>query len=429
VLDLLSKAEQAFKRRLVVGFATLVPVLNYVADIPFHPVQNQILKLILNCISDFPGMVSSSHITELVPVLAKILKKHSDGEIGMLEETFILTCSVLVAIVRTPSVHGNLNLQISIKEAMQHVVLACLSISEKNPCQLLHSLFLLKEAYNHEGNSADSTEVELRQFIVNVCTKHWLPWFGTNFSEMDEETVLGILETFHLILLQDSNNQAAELAENLVSSNCSLVDVLMGNDSGQPIRDATLCLPSDPIDLIFLLGQKNSRNLELSSCQSAILLILYTSSLYDERLADDKLVLASLEQYILINSSDLQGGSTDPSTVMRLVYLYGLGFRERTVIWMIVEELAMSLAVPCLASKNFINLHKPAIHVAVTLLKLPKVLEWMRSVFDDSCISGIIQNLAENNLSTEIVLLFQALLKSEYLKAEQISMPCTFLFC
>ncbi|KAL6293638.1 hypothetical protein ACE6H2_001780 [Prunus campanulata] len=86
----------------------------------------------------------------------------------------------------------------------------------------------------------------------------------------------------------------------------SLVDVLMGNDSGQPIRDATLCLQSDPIDLLFLLGQKNSRNLELSSCQSAILLILYTCSLYDERLADDKLVLASLEQYILINSSDLQ---------------------------------------------------------------------------------------------------------------------------
>ncbi|KAL6293637.1 hypothetical protein ACE6H2_001779 [Prunus campanulata] len=96
-------AEQAFKRRLVVGFATLVPVPNYVADIAFHPVQNQTLKLILNCISDFPGMVSSSHVTELVPVLAKILKKHSDGEIGMLEETFILTYSVLVAIVRTPS--------------------------------------------------------------------------------------------------------------------------------------------------------------------------------------------------------------------------------------------------------------------------------------------------------------------------------------
>ncbi|CAB4294151.1 unnamed protein product [Prunus armeniaca] len=316
------KLSKLSKRRLLVGFATLVPVLNYVADIPFHPVQNQTLKLILNCISDFPGMVSSSHITELVPVLAKIPKKHSDEEIGMLEETFILTCSVLVAIVRTPSVHGNLNLQISIKEAMQHAVLACLSISEKNPCQLLHSLFLLKEAYNHEGNSTDSTEVELRQFIVNVCTKHLLPWFGTNFrfqqssSRTCREPSFEQLVQFVVWMPRLISHRKDEMDVYLMLS--SLVDVLMGNDSGQPIRDATLCLPSDPIDLIFLLGQKNSRNLELSSCQSAILLILYTSSLYDERLADDKLVLASLEQYILINSSDLQGGSTDPSTVMRL---------------------------------------------------------------------------------------------------------------
>ncbi|CAL8992252.1 unnamed protein product [Prunus brigantina] len=69
-------------------------------------------------------------------------------------------------------------------------------------------------------------------------------------------------------------------------------------------KDATPCLPSDPIDFLILLEQKNSRNLELSSCQSAISLISYTSSLYDER-------------------TDLQGGSTDPFTVMRLVYLYG----------------------------------------------------------------------------------------------------------
>lgn len=45
----------------------------------------------------------------------------------------------------------------------------------------------------------------------------------------------------------------------------------------------------------------------------------------------------------------------------------------------------------------------------------------MRSVFDDTCISSIIQNLAANNLSTEIVLLFRALLNSEFLKMEQIA--------
>ncbi|KAK9932951.1 hypothetical protein M0R45_020170 [Rubus argutus] len=69
---------------------------------------------------------------------------------------------------------------------------------------------------------------------------------------------------------------------------------------------------------------QDSHNLELSSCQSAILLILYTSSLYDERLADDKLILASLEQLIMVNSTDLQSGATDSFTKMMLVHLYGL---------------------------------------------------------------------------------------------------------
>lgn len=310
VLHILSKAEQAFKQRLVVGFATLVPVLHYVAEVPFHPVQSQTLKLILNCVSDCPGMLSSSHIKELVPVLTKMLKQLTDGDMGMLEETFIMTCSVLVAIIRKPSIHVSLNLATSIKEALQHAVLACISTSNKHPCQFLHSLFLLKEAYmySREENSTESSKVELQNFILNVCTKHLLPWLVTTFNEMEEEIVLGVLETFHGILLQDSDNQAREFAKTLVSSTwfslsfgclglfptekmkwrvylmlSSLVDVLLGTDTGQPIRDATSYLPSDPIDLLFLLGQKDSHNLELSSCQSAILLILYTSSLYDER--------------------------------------------------------------------------------------------------------------------------------------------------
>jgi hypothetical protein len=103
-----------------------------------------------------------------------------------------------------------------------------------------------------------------------------------------------------------------------------------------------------------------------------------------------------------------------------------LDMQETTMIekksWcrLIVEELAMSLAAPCLASKSFINHRKPAIHVAVALLKLQKIPEWMRSVFDDTCISCIIENLAASNLSTEIVFLFRELLNSEFLKTEQI---------
>ncbi|KAA8548339.1 hypothetical protein F0562_000023 [Nyssa sinensis] len=92
----------------------------------------------------------------------------------------------------------------------------------------------------------------------------------------------------------------------------------------KPIRDVALHLPSDPIDMMFLLGQKSSHNLELVCCQSAVFLILYTSSLYNDRLADDKLVLASLEQYILVNRSEFFYEAADSVTIEILVNLYGL---------------------------------------------------------------------------------------------------------
>ena len=307
----MSTAEQAFKQRLLVGFATLIPVVHYVAEVPLHPVQSQTLKLIWNYVSDCLGMLSTSQIEELVLDLTGMLKKHTEGRMGMLPETFILVCSVFVALMKFSSSHGTPNLARPVQEASKHAVLACLDISEKHPGQLLHSLYLLKEAYlyGHEESFAESCNMEIRNSVVDICTTHILPWVVTSINEMEEEIVLGVLETFHSLLLQDSYIQAMELAKTLVSTSwfsfsfgclglyptekmkrrvflmlSSLVDVLLGNDSGQPIRDAALYLPSDPVDMLFLLGQKSSHNLELSSCQSAILVILYTSSLHDERL-------------------------------------------------------------------------------------------------------------------------------------------------
>ncbi|KAA8548338.1 hypothetical protein F0562_000022 [Nyssa sinensis] len=92
VLDLLSTAEQAFRQRLAIGFTTLVPILRYVAEIPFHPVQTQTLKLIWNCVSNCHGIVSTSHIEELGLILTAMLKKQIDGETSMLPETF--TCGL-----------------------------------------------------------------------------------------------------------------------------------------------------------------------------------------------------------------------------------------------------------------------------------------------------------------------------------------------
>ncbi|XP_038714684.1 protein PUTATIVE RECOMBINATION INITIATION DEFECT 1-like [Tripterygium wilfordii] len=102
----------------------------------------------------------------------------------------------------------------------------------------------------------------------------------------------------------------------------SLVDVLLGQNIDKPIRDAALYLPSDPVDLLFLLGKKRSLDMGFSSCQLAALLILNASSLYDDRLADEKLVLSSLEQFILVNGSDFLHG-IDSLMMMQLVNLFG----------------------------------------------------------------------------------------------------------
>lgn len=310
VLDLLSNAEQAFRQRLVIGFSTLVPILRYVAEIPFHPVQCQLLKLILNCVLNCPGIVSTCSGEEISSILAGMFKKHIAGEIGMLPETFNLSCSILAAIMKCSSSSGNSSLAASVKDASRFAVSTCLGDNHINSDQILHSLYLLKEAYayDQEDDFPGSSSVGLRFCIIDIFKLQILPWFMTVINDMEDEAIaLGVIEAFHSILL-DSNVDAKDFAESLVSSSwfselfgclglfptekvkwsvylifSSIVDALLGTDSGQPIRDAALHLPSDPTDLLFLLGQKSYHNLHLFCCQSAVLLILYVSSLYNDR--------------------------------------------------------------------------------------------------------------------------------------------------
>lgn len=88
---------------------------------------------------------------------------------------------------------------------------------------------------------------------------------------------------------------------------------------------------------------------------------------------------------------------------------------------LIIEEMTVSLAAPALASQSFMNNQRPAVLVAIALLKLHKIPQWMRSVFDNSSISGILGNLSASNLSSEILALFRELLKSNFLSTEQIA--------
>ncbi|XP_073134962.1 protein PUTATIVE RECOMBINATION INITIATION DEFECT 1 isoform X2 [Henckelia pumila] len=355
VLDLLSAAEQSFRQRLAIGFTTLVPILRHVAEVPFHPVQCLVLKLILNCVSNCPGIISTSDVGEIGIILTRMFK-NLDGEIGMLPETFSLSCRLFVALMKFPSSPGNSSFVTSIMDASRSAVSTCLGDSQIHRDQILHFLYLLTEAYayNKCDGSSKATDMELRICILDLCRLKLLPWFMTVINDLEgEDIALGVIETFHSILLQDSDTDTdtdtKKFTESLVSCSwfsilfgClglfptermrgraylifgSVVDVLLGNDSGQPIRDAAFLLPSDPTDLLFLLRQNSSRNQELFCCQSAVLLILYISSLYNDRIGDDKLILASLEQYILLNSGDFVGRVSISVTIELLVNLYGL---------------------------------------------------------------------------------------------------------
>ncbi|TYK01656.1 protein PRD1 isoform X1 [Cucumis melo var. makuwa] len=349
-LDLLSKAELPFNQRLAVGFATLIPVLRHVAEVPFHPVHSQTLGLILKCISQCPGVVAASHIEELVLTLTRMLRQNVTGKMGIHPDTFATTCGILVTIMKSPS-HRVPHLATSIQEVLEHVVLFCLRTLETQPSQLLHSLYLLKEFYAYSQVITvvdDSVTKDMKICVLDVCTTHLLPWLLATISTVEEELVMGVLETFNSILLEDPDIRTIDFAKTLLSScwfsfsfKClgsfpsekmkwrvylmlsSLVDVIFGNDSGQCIREAVSFLPSDPVDLLFLLGQKSFNDLELSSCHSVVLLLLHASSLHDDRLADEKMVLASLEQYILVSKSGLLCGNHDPFTITQLVNIYG----------------------------------------------------------------------------------------------------------
>ncbi|XP_042755093.1 protein PUTATIVE RECOMBINATION INITIATION DEFECT 1 isoform X2 [Lactuca sativa] len=348
VLDLMSVAEEAFKQRLAIGFTTLIPVLHHVAEVPFHPAQSQSLKLISECISNCPGIISSFNNEEISLIMSGMLKRHVDGDANMLPETFTLVCSLLVALIKSPSCHGPLNIPKSLQHISRYTIAICLSFYGEDSSQMLHSLYLLKETYEY---SLQGNYTELRDCILDICETNLLPWVSMNINEIDEDITLGVLEIFHSILTH-SEFQPKDFVDALVSSSwfsflfgClglfptekmkwrvyillgSILNVILGNECGEYIKGVALHLPSDPIDLLFLLGQKGSHNQQIFSCQSAVLLILYTSSLYDDRLADDRKVLASLEQYILLNKSQLLNNGVvklKPLILELLVNLYGL---------------------------------------------------------------------------------------------------------
>ncbi|KAJ3675756.1 hypothetical protein LUZ60_004798 [Juncus effusus] len=92
--------------------------------------------------------------------------------------------------------------------------------------------------------------------------------------------------------------------------------------SGKNDVDVCVNLPSDPRDLVYLLGQKNLHDLNLTACQNAVIVMLHVGSLYGERFVDETQILSSLEQYILLNSNNFAPNRTDCIILTQLILLY-----------------------------------------------------------------------------------------------------------
>ncbi|XP_049932551.1 protein PUTATIVE RECOMBINATION INITIATION DEFECT 1 [Nymphaea colorata] len=392
VLGLLATAEQAFRQRLAMGFTTLVRVLRYVAEIPFHPAQSQVLRLVLTAISNSPGVVSRSQVEELSTIATGMFKRHSNGQMGMLRETFCTLCSTFGLLLEASSSRGIPNLPALVVEALRHAVLSSLNLPSRSDDQLLYALHFVKESYSYwlKNHEADPDVMEMREGLLELCENHILPSLQRFVEEVEEQDiVVGILEIFHLVL-QQHDNQSVKFAGSLATSalfhlafGCLglypsvqikervylllglVAERLLGCENGKSISETAIDLPSDPLDLLFLLGQKSSNDSSLIRSQSAAFLILYMSSLYNARIADDKQILASLEQYLLVNSFNISNGLAGSLTLTQLIHLYSLsrvaGNEYQTPYCIEAEKILFQLMNRTNWDLFFPRIHKAAI--------------------------------------------------------------------
>nr|CAB3484202.1 unnamed protein product [Digitaria exilis] len=97
-----------------------------------------------------------------------------------------------------------------------------------------------------------------------------------------------------------------------------------------------------------------------------------------------------------------------------------VAIRESKWFRLIMEEFAVALTAPGLTSKSFTNQQKIAANIAVSLLRLSQVPDWLTSLFDSHLISGILANLSARNVTAEIVNLFSELMARKYLNQEHV---------
>lgn len=94
--------------------------------------------------------------------------------------------------------------------------------------------------------------------------------------------------------------------------------------------------------------------------------------------------------------------------------------RESKWFRLIMEEFVVALTFPGLTSKSFTIQQKFSAKLAVSLLKLTQLPDWLTALFDSHLISGVIANLSVRNVTPEIVSLFAELMARKFLNQDHI---------
>ncbi|CAM6127104.1 unnamed protein product [Calypogeia fissa] len=338
VLILLSAEERVFPHRFKVGLDTLARVLARSIDAHSIKLQTSILHLLSRSLSDITETLSTARAEELVLLLTKILHNHVKavedhaliGDINILSPTFNFTCLALISLTQAPSCAGIPNVNRILETATESAIVTASSAAKVNPdpSSLTYSASLLQEVYKFNKNRvAEEEAAHTTEALIRLCEFYLLPALTDNLEKLDDERlVLAFLETFTLILNTEVLESLHRFALKLTSNRCfTLTFELIGRFPSRQFKESaykfmsgvvaklTGCsiesyieesldyLAMDPYDLLLQVEHRNAGNQQLLSAQHASIAILSTSYTFNDRLAKETDIVASLEQHLLVN--------------------------------------------------------------------------------------------------------------------------------
>ncbi|MCO5562535.1 hypothetical protein L7F22_016162 [Adiantum nelumboides] len=97
-LRMLSEVTDAFMQRFTLGLDTVNWILDHSTETSMHALQSDLLILIDLCLRNYPGAISRVSAERLLHIMTAIIKNYTGDSLGLEQEAFNSSCSVLFAL-------------------------------------------------------------------------------------------------------------------------------------------------------------------------------------------------------------------------------------------------------------------------------------------------------------------------------------------